>query len=101
MARLNLNFCDTDYQEPGKMEIVEIECMTHNILAIVKMLQEYADSYTGRRDCNEMVNVVMSACNVLKLLMVPVIDYMVESAGKPCPPDKFTGLIPIEEVIPK
>ena len=90
MAKLNLNFSQAvGRYNPTRSEICQIEVIALGIEAVVKALSAYAEA--EHEDGN---GVCMGVCNVLELLIDPVIDYLSENAGlKAAPePDEAQGI---------
>ena len=85
MAKLNLNFHEvTGLRKPTTQEIGQLQELGFSIEAIIKTLGAYAantNNRTGTSDKSETVSVCMCVCNVLELLIKPLVDYMGDSAG--------------------
>jgi hypothetical protein len=78
MAKLNLNFHEqTGRRNPTKDEIVQIESVAVSVEAIIKTLAAYTE-HTRDEDIG---CVCVSVCNVLEMLIDPVIGYLSEYAG--------------------
>ena len=85
---LNLNFCkETKRREPTKQNIIELECLAHNIKAVIKAMGDYCMANDSKEHAMEAVGECLSLCNVLELLIEPIIDYMCDYAGEPPAPE--------------
>ena len=93
MSKLKLNFYEsTARREPTKSEIAQIEGLALGIEAIVKALKAYVLYYD-----DDTSSVCAGACNVLELLIDPIIEYMSTYAGD-IAPEEFTGPVKISGV---
>jgi len=84
MAKLSLNFHGpTGMSEPTENEIDQLGGLALDIKMIIKALGKCA--LEGRDKNAETADICMGVCNVLELLMDPLVDYMMNYAEAPQP----------------
>jgi hypothetical protein len=91
MTKLNLNFHETTgFCKPTESEIVQLETLARSINAIVQVMARYTNDCThcgGDRGAYEVSDNCACVFNALELLMEPLVNYMIDSAGKEAAPD--------------
>jgi hypothetical protein len=91
MTKLNLSFRKTTgIFKPTESEIGQLETLARSINAIVQVMARYTNDCTycgSHRGANEVTDNCACVFNALELLMEPLVNYMIDSAGKEAAPD--------------
>jgi len=92
MADLNLSFRETiGVCVPTESEIVQLVTLARSINAIVRVMARYTNDCThcgSDRGAYEVSDNCACVFNALELLMEPLVNYMIDSAGKEAAPDE-------------
>jgi len=92
MAELSLSFHETTgVCKPSESEIGQLETLARSINAIVQVMARYTNdcTYCGSdRGVYEVSDNCACVFNALELLMEPLVNYMIDSAGKEAAPDE-------------